>query len=836
MTTPIDDENEILPDDLKKGLDSIILDIDHRDQFARDRMMRVYKRNEYFWEGLQNIYFSEVAHDWRYISANPDGELVEDDSNLENKVVNIYKAHGEIIIAAVSQSIPATRFFPNDADISADIYTAQSFSRLAELIRKHNKAPFLFMKAIGLLYNQGVIAAYTYNDQDPKYGVDRIPHYKDAEVQTPVSVCPDCGQPLEPQGPAVQPMNGQPPPMPLGEAPSPVGVSGDPAALELPPMPPPEMPPPEMMPPEAMPPEMPVEAPGIPPEAMGGLAPQVPIEQGGTMCPNCGTMVQPMQDMQTEQMQVFDFEEVVPKMRQIIELYGASHVQIFPRARTLQQSGYLILNEEHDIAEMQEKFPHIADKIVKAADSDRYDRWARAPSTVQSDDDQDVCTCRQIWLRPWMFNKLGKFDDDLVNQMKQQFPEGMRAVYINDVLAEVNAENMDELWTVSVDPILDRIHGQPLANSIVPVQEMTNELFQLTIETIRYGIPETFVDSSVLDFQKYREMEVSPGSLYPVKAPAGGNIGAAFYTNKAAMLSREHKEFADDLQVAGQFVLGTVPSVYGGNNQGGSDTAAEYSMSRAQALQRLQIVYKMISFFWSELETKAVKGYAKNMKTDEKIVKSQGKNSFVNVWIRKAEMTGEVGEVEPELSEQFPLAWSQKRDVIMRLLELNNEAINEAMFHPENRHVVAELVGIPELTVPGDADRTKQLFEVYEMLSGQAQPVGINPVDGTPMLEPSVPVEEHVDDHGVHIAVIKEWCVSEIGMDQKMTNPAGYMNVIAHLTMHTGIQQKEQLEQMMMGAPPPGGPPDATAGGKGSPPKGKDTESIPAPRGVQNVP
>ena len=699
------------------------------------------------------------------------------------------------------------------------------------------------MKALGLLYNQGIICAYTYNDQNPKYGVDKIPHFKEGMQETSTPVCPDCGEPL-----AVQPMNSEPPvqppmspdmgaPLPM-PTPSPAGPPLGEAAPEM--MPPPVAPE-AMMPPEEPPvEEPPIEEPSFemptlagPPQEPSGLEPPI---QGGMMCPNCQQMVQPMQDVNQEPTQEFDFEEVVPRMRQIIELYGATSVQIFPRARTLEQSGYLILNAEHEVAEMQEKFPHIADKIVATADSERYDRWVRAPSIVQNDDDADVCTCRQIWLRPWMFNKLGKMDDERVIALKEQFPKGMRAVYINDVLAEVNDEDMDEYWTVSVDPILDRVHGQPIANALVPIQEMTNELFQLTIETIRYGIPETFVDSSVLDFQKYREMEVSPGSLYPVKAPAGGNIGAAFYTNKAAMLSREHKEFADDLQVAGQFVLGTVPSVYGGNAQGGSDTAAEYSMSRAQGLQRLQIIYKMVSFFWSNLETKAVKCYAKNMQTDQKIVKSQGKNSYVNVWIRKAEMTGEVGEVEPELSEQFPLAWSQKRDIIMRLLELNNEALNEAMFHPENRHAVADLVGVPELTVPGDADRTKQLYEIYEMLSGQPQPMGVNPVDGTPILQPSIPAEEHVDDHGVHVAVIKEWCVSEIGMDQKATNPGGYMNVVAHLQMHTGLLQKEQMEQMMMGAPPPQGPPESTSGGKGSPPKGKDTESIPAPRGVQNVP
>ena len=253
-------------------------------------------------------------------------------------------------------------------------------------------------------------------------------------------------------------------------------------------------------------------------------------------------------------------------------------------------------------------------------------------------------------------------------------------------------------------------------------------------------------------------------------------------------------------------------------------------MSRAQALQRLQIIYKMISFFWTELESKAVKIYAKNMKTDEKIVKSQGKNSYVNVWIRKAEMTGEVGQVEPELSEQFPLAWAQKRDIMMRLLELNSDAINEALFHPENRQAVSELVGIPELTVPGNADRTKQLYEIYELLNAEPQQIGVNPLDGTPMLQATVPIEPEVDEHIVHIAVIKEWCVSEIGMDQKMTNPPGYMNVIAHLQAHVETNQQQMMQQAMASAVP-----ERAEKGKPSPPKGKDTESIPAPRGVANA-
>lgn len=824
------DADEVLPQELQNALDSIVLDIDRRDEFARDRLLRVYKRNEFFWEGIQNLYFSEVAHDYQSISSINDPDYLNN-QDLDSKIVNIYKAHGEIIVAAVSQSIPATQFYPRDADVPADIYTAAAYTKLCQLIRQHNKAPFLFMKAIGLLYNQGIVAAYTYNDENPKYGTESVPHYRQDVQKTTTQFCPECGEDLTsvslaggdelrpdemPHIPTDSVAQSMPPapqaPMPAEESIAEPLQQLDQMAQADNPIPP-EEPAPEFQEPAPMEPSL-----------------MEPPITGGTTCPNCGSMVNPIQDEVEEPVQVEDYVEEIPKCREIIELWGGTNVQIYPRARTLADSGYLILNTEHETAQMQEKFPHIADKIVPTADTERYDRWARTPAVVGADDDSDICTCRQVWLRPWMFNKIGKFDDERTQELKRRFPNGARAIYINDILAEITDENMDDHWTVSVNPINDRIFGSPIANSIVPIQEMTNEMFQLTIETIRYGIPETFVDSSVIDMQKYRDTEVAPGTLYPVKAPAGGSISEAFYTNKAALLSREHKEFSSDLNAAGQFVLGTVPSVYGGTQTGGSDTAAEYSMSRAQALQRLQITYKMISFFWSDMEGKATKDYAKNMKTDEKIVKSQGRNSYINVWIRRAEMNGQVGQIEPELSEQFPLSWAQKRDVIMRLLELNNDALNEALFHPENRHAVADIVGVPEITVPGDSDRTKQLYEISELLLGQPMIAGINPMDGTPQLKSSVPPDKDVDDHTVHGAVLKEWCVSEIGMDQKETNPGGYMNVVAHLQEHIAMEKQAMMEQAMMMGGAPQGPPNE----KGSPPRAKES-NIPAPKGVQDA-
>jgi len=41
----------------------------------------------------------------------------------------------------------------------------------------------------------------------------------------------------------------------------------------------------------------------------------------------------------------------------------------------------------------------------------------------------------------------------------------------------------------------------------------------------------------------------------------------------------------------------------------------------------------------------------------------------------KAELTGKVGNVEPDPSEQFPLSWSQKRDLFMQLITMQNPVI-----------------------------------------------------------------------------------------------------------------------------------------------------------------
>ncbi|HEY7855787.1 MAG TPA: hypothetical protein VIC32_05040, partial [Terriglobales bacterium] len=54
----------------------------------------------------------------------------------------------------------------------------------------------------------------------------------------------------------------------------------------------------------------------------------------------------------------------------------------------------------------------------------------------------------------------------------------------------------------------------------------------------------------------------------------------------------------------------------------------------------------------------------------------------------------------------------------------------------------------------------------------------------------SVAPEPLVDDSSIHIETIKEWAVSQAGLQAKAARPPGYANVMAHLVEHEKNIQK----------------------------------------------
>jgi len=53
-----------------------------------------------------------------------------------------------------------------------------------------------------------------------------------------------------------------------------------------------------------------------------------------------------------------------------------------------------------------------------------------------------------------------------------------------------------------------------------------------------------------------------------------------------------------------------------------------------------------------------------------------------------------------------------------------------------------------------------------------------------PLVLPSVPVDQLLDDHAVEFEECKRWANSDAGQAARMTNPAGFANVRAYAEAH----------------------------------------------------
>lgn len=719
------DEN--LPIDEATGLPQEIVDAiiaasnfyEEEDRPLREVMIGFWKKLENYFNGIQRIFWDFGVRDWKRVDIDQN----QLDPNLYDKIINIYRAHGESIISALSIKLPSAIFYPDDADVIEDVETAKACSKIKTLIEKHNDGILIFIKSIFILFNCGVVAAYIYNRKKSDYGTIKVPTMgKDVTVSNLNLNCSNCGNNIQQS-----------------------------------------------------------EFKDASPEIIQNSIPQF------LTCPNCGVEAEPVPELTEELIpQIVGYTDE-PKSRTMIEVFSPLYVYMPFYARKQELMPYLRLKFEQHFALLKNNYPKLAklNKIPRGGSHDVTGKYARSYSYIYDTDNQNLVTTDCIWLRPWAFECLD--DEELVKKLKAQFPDGCYAVIIKGVVAEAYNESLDEHWQISHHPLSHHLHADPIGKPLAPVQELKNETTDLAIDTFEHSIPETFADAEVLDFAKYGKAQALPGMVYPVKKPiSGGSIGDSFYALKTATLNEEIDSFNRRLDSDGQFVIGSFPSIYGGPAVSGSKTAKEYTESRAMALQRLNTTWTMLKYWWAKVIGRAVPIYIKGMRSDEKYVEKSTKSEtgFVNVWIKQTELQGKLGSVEADAEEDLPVSSGQLKDVLVQLMTLNNDFVNEALYHPQNTPLISKALGAPEFYIPGQDDRDKQFAEFAELL--KSGPIG---------QEPTVPVNPIVDNHIVEAETCRSFLVSPTGLATKRINPMGYANIEAHFVQHSMLSQPTQPDQ-----------------------------------------
>lgn len=764
-----------LTDDTKRLLKQVVDHFDDEDRGVRDRQIRTWRRLKLLWENLQHTYYSEVAHDWRIPEVERTGE--DTDQRYYDKPVNIYRAYLESIIAALSVTVPPITCYPDDADNPLDITTAKAGDKIAELVFRHNNVPLLWLHSLFIFCTEGMTACYTYPHEDEKYGTYETKEYEESTEEHEITNCPFCG--AEMGDVTTNPMEQQQYEM----------MQQQQAAIEA------------------------------EKELLGDEYMPAPPELNHEECPQCGRLVIPQKSQKSLIVTRLVGTTRHPKTRVCMEVYGGLFVKVPIWARSQKECSYLIYSYETHFSNVLEKYPELKDKIVKQGSSnyDLYEQWGRTSPQYQGEHPINNVTVRNAWLRPCAYNVLN--DNDEIEKLKKQFPDGAKVCVVNDQVAHGENQALDDHWTITHNPLSDYIHFDPLGLLLVSVQDITNDLISLVLQTVEHGIPQTFADPKVLNFNSYRNSEVIPGGIYPATPKSGKPLSEGFYEVKTATLSQEVLPFAQKVQEIGQLVSGALPSLFGGQ-MAGSRTASEYSMSRAQALQRLQTTWKMLTMWWKEIFGKVIPMYITEMKDDEKQVKRDEFGNFVNVFIRMAELQGKIGSIELEANENLPITWNQQKDTIMELFKMNNDALMATLMAPDNIPFIKRAIGLSEYQIPNEDERQKENEEIQQLINSepiemppdpmmmqQAMMSGMPPPP--PQRVPSVQPDFDVDNHMLAADIDRMWLIGDAGRLCKLENPSGYENVLLHMKMHKDMGMQQQMEQMMMQGPPmgPGGPP-----------------------------
>jgi hypothetical protein len=646
---------------VEDALIQLLKDARDEDRFIRDYQLITWKRLEYYWNNILDIFLDPVSNDWRV----PNWAELEEEGEVAPRLINIYRPHGESIVAALSVAVPTCIFHPDDPDNPDDVEASKAYRSIVEMLQMHNKAPMLLIRALTIMFNQGTIFAYNYYHKDPKYGTFSKPTVELKDLELFEAYCPECGSPLD-----------------------------------------------------------------------GGL---MGNQEQSYSCSECGYEGPAEVNPTSEKLpQIVGFDHT-PKGTIKQDLYSPLNVKIPAFVRDQPSCGYLLLEFAQSVGLLRSIFRSVAEKIDSKYDQ-TWESFAKLPLIYLGQMPQNAANVSCLWLRPFQFWQYDISKKEVILELEKRFPDGCYAIFINDEFIEAIAENMDEHWTISDNPLGEFIHARPLGENLATIQDIRAELVEIEVQTAEHGIPETFADGAVLDFSRYGEGRSKPGMITQVKPKAGKSISDAFYSSKPAILSQEISPLKQQMDQDAQFITGDFPSVYGGPATGGSKTAAEYTKSSAVALQRLGNYWKILCAFWTNLQSRSAVEYAnvvKELNQDVNYSKKVGDN-FINVWIRASSLTGKIGRVEPEASEQLPSSWAQKQEMIIKLLTLGVPEILSVLTHPMNAGMMKMATGLNDIYVPGEDDRIRQ-FKEFQMMS-----------QGVP-----VPINELVDNHEVHLQVLQ---------------------------------------------------------------------------------
>jgi hypothetical protein len=823
---PVGANNELLAEQKPRvvaALRDLMLQFRSEGLVARRHEVRRIKQARLFWQGLQYSWWNPNDMSWHLpYDGSSDGEKSPEEMPRYQFVTNLYQAFGLSFIALISQDTPATRFFPQSAQIDVDVAAARAASDVAELIEQNNKVQQMLTGAGYFLWTDGKIGGYVrYVSDAQRFGWHNEDIIEEATVRLGEDsyVCPKCNAEVPAAGDSHNSEEGSVAQVRRTRGASDATDSATPVGDLT---------------------DAPEQNPGFSePELQSPAAPNF---LAGALCPSCGEHLGPEHFRPAPLVTVPRFVGTrrVPNGQEVITILGGLELNTPVWANEMHEFPYLQWQQEVHVAKLRAAYPHAADKIIIGGPVEAEDIYARASrvavaqgmsNSAPGDSLYNLITFTRTWIRPWAFYAIE--DKQTREELLALFPEGCYVAFAGETYCESRNETLDDHWRVMHALPGDGQNRPSVGDSLIQIQERYNTLSNIQAETYEFGIPPIYADPQVLDFDALGSQTAEPAAHYPARAKPGQPLSASFFQPAAAQIPEDMLEHQQELAgPISQFLTGLFPAVFGGAQQG-NKTAAGYAMARDQALGRLGIVWRRLKQFYSDIMLLSVDTFRKNRANDVEIPLMGAAGEFESKWIRLADLKGNI-QAHPEADESFPRQASQQRAVLQQLMASSDPMIAQALSDPENIGFIKSVFGLEELSVPGEDAREKQLREITQLLAsapivvpvtvqapatqndqsqqdagatssesqeGVEPSGGIMPSAQTHLVElPSVPIDDLLDDHAAELAEVRRWASSDAGQIARAQNPSGFANVRAHAAAHQAAIARQTAQAAMQQA------------------------------------
>jgi hypothetical protein len=544
-------------------------------------------------------------------------------------------------------------------------------------------------------------------------------------------------------------------------------------------------------------------------------------------------------------------------------IYGVLEVKVPVIYECIEEYPYLQFSTEYHLSTVRDKVKKRAFKDkdywkkIKGGSSgngqDVYERTTRISikqgislQSAGGDAYGSLVTTQCTWIRPTEFMR-DCVSDEYRDQLYAAFPNGMYLEVDNGVYTGSREANMDDEWAVENIMEGDGSYRNAKGTCLISVQERDNDIINIAQDVYEKTQPASHWDQKIFNYEAMKRQKSGPGYRYPVDLSAGTlqpgeAIANHVYYEPAAVVSADMLAYEKTLRTElPQFLTGISSILFGSDGGGSGDKSSGKALSiqQAAAMGRVGLPFRVMKRFYARMMEQAIRCAARNRKDDISMGLPDENGKMELVSVRIEDLTGNI-RCYPDVDENIPESWMQKRAILLQLMQDQDPAIKAILAAPENMRTVKRLIGLDELTIPQEASWQKQMGEIAQMLVQAPIPPQPQPPKEVPnpmmphvieTVQPppvparsSIPVDPIMDDHVAEGLTVKIWCNSPKGLKMKVKDSIGFQNVRLHGIQHLQIAAQQAAQAAAAAAPPPKAPPPGNKppkGGKlaGGPPK-----------------